>query len=407
MSSSAHLPATVYTYAMSLHSTSTADPSKHGKPSHSVARHWIIVSIAAILLHVLGLDWANNNIGVPLVHDENHPPIAMVELKPPVLPAPTAAVAPRSRPKPRAQHRFTPLPPPVPAINSDSPPTPDASASIEPGPVLAAAEPHVEAASEVPANAPAQTTPADADKQTAKEEKSAPVQYRIEFPPSAELKYDVQQVPADGGHPRYGSGMISWHVGDGKYQVTGEADVLFFTLLKFTSEGGFDSYGIAPVLYSEKRFRRSETATHFNRDERNNISFSASSVSYPIKGGEQDLSSVIWELTGIGRGDREKFVPGAQIDLFVAGVRDADIWSILVVGPEDIDVGSGKTQAWHVVRVPRVGSYDKKIDIWLAPQDQWYPVKIRQTEKSGDYVDMTMTSFHPLPEADMRQAVTR
>jgi hypothetical protein len=391
---------------MSIPSISKTDSKRHGKPYRPVARRWIIVSIAAVLLHVLALDWANDKIGVPLLRDDNPQPIVMVQLKPPALPAPTAVVAPQ--PKPRPQHHFAPLPAPVPVM-ADSQPAPEAT--IEPGPVLMPAESNALATDDQPpVNAPPpDPAPSDTARQTVKEEKPAPTQtqYRIEFPPSAELKYDVQQVPADGGHPRYGSGMISWHMGDGKYQVTGEADVLFFTLLKFTSEGGFDSYGIAPVLYSEKRFRRSETATHFNRDERNNISFSASSLSYPIKGGEQDLSSVIWELTGIGRGDREKFVPGAQIDLFVAGVRDADIWSILVVGPEDIDVGSGKTQAWHVVRVPRVGSYDKKIDIWLAPQDQWYPVKIRQTEKSGDYVDMTMTSFHPLPAADMRQAATR
>lgn len=369
-----------------------------------VSRRWLVVLAAAILLHVLALDWANENIGVPHVKDENPPTIAMVQLKPPVLPAPVAEPAAAPKPRPRPPHRFVPLPAPVATANADTPAMGDVPA--EPVPALAATSTEAEAGKAAIATPP-EAAPADTGKDVAKEEKNGPVQYRVEFPPSAELKYDVQQVPADGGHPRYGSGVISWRREGGKYQVNGEADVLFFTLLKFTSEGGFDSYGIAPVMYSEKRFRRSETATHFNRDERKNISFSASQLSYPIKGGEQDLSSVIWELSGIGRGDREKFVPGAQIDLFVAGVRDADIWSILVIGPEDIEVGRGKTQAWHVVRIPRVGSYDKKIDIWLAPQDQWYPVKIRQTEKGGDFVDMTMTSVHPLPTANVDDAASR
>ncbi|MFI4940157.1 MAG: DUF3108 domain-containing protein, partial [Burkholderiales bacterium] len=162
-----------------------------------------------------------------------------------------------------------------------------------------------------------------------------------------------------------------------------------------------------PVLYSEKHMLRSETNTHFNRDERNNISFSASTVSYPLKGGEQDRGSIIWQLAGIGRGDHEKFVPGAQIDLFVAGVRDGDLWSILVVDQEEIDVGDGKTLAWHVVRSPRAGTYDQKIDIWLAPQYAWCPVRVRTTDKNGDYLDLSMSSFHPALLAGAHAESTR
>ena len=359
-------------------------------------KRWLVALAAAVLLHVLTLDWANRNIAVPRPQDEPRPAIAMVQL-PQVTPAPAPEVAPLVKPKARPKPRFVAAPKPTPSVEApvatDEPPAPaEASTALS-------ADGTGKASPAPPADAITPDAP-PAEKEAKADEKPLVTQYKVEFPPPAELKYDVQQVPADGSHPRYGSGVISWHMGGGKYQVTGEADVLFFTLLKFTSEGSFDNFGIAPTMYSEKRFRRPETATHFNRDERNNISFSASTLSYPLKGGEQDLSSVIWELTGIGRGDREKFVPGAQIDLFVAGVRDADIWSILVVGPESIDAGDEKTQAWHVVRIPRVGSYDKKIDIWLAPQAQWYPIKIRQTEKSGDYVDMTMKSFHALPATD-------
>jgi hypothetical protein len=55
-------------------------------------------------------------------------------------------------------------------------------------------------------------------------------------------------------------------------------------------------------------------------------------------------------------------------------------------------VGTGKTNAWHVVRIPRPGSYDQKIDIWLAPQQGWYPVKIRYTETNGDFLDMSLSN---------------
>ena len=367
-------------------------------------RRVLITLAAVVLLHVLAIDWAGNNIQVLQMADQTPPPIAEVQLHPPPLPEPETKPKPHAfkpKPKPRPQQQ-APAPATEPAIAAEPPPAPNADANAN-APAMTASgngTPAPQATGQDAVPAP-EDGKQDKPDDTA-EDKTAPVHYKVEFPPSAELKYDVEKVPADGGGPSYGSGTISWQNGGGKYQVDGEADVLFLTLIKFTSEGNFDSYGIAPVQYSEKRFRRSETATHFNRDERNNISFSASTLSYPIKGGEQDTSSVVWEIAGIGRGDHEKFIPGAQIDLFVAGTRDADIWSILVVGQEEVEIDHNKMQTWHVVRIPRTGSYDRKIDIWLAPQDQWYPVKIRQTEKNGDYFDMTMTSVRALPDQAAR-----
>jgi len=362
-------------------------------------RHVLVTLIVVVLLHVLAIDWADHNIQVLRMEDQMPPAIAEVQLPPPPPPAPAPKPKPHPfKPKPKPRPQETPPPAAAPMIAADPAPdtNPDGNTPVAPGNGDAASQAMGQGAA-----AAGDDTPPDKPGDTA-EDKTAPVHYKVEFPPSAELKYDVAKVPSDGTNPSYGSGTISWQKADGKYQVDGEADVLFLTLLKFTSEGVFDSYGVAPVLYSEKRFRRSETATHFNRDQRNNISFSASTLSYPIKGGEQDTSSVVWELSGIGRGDREKFIPGAQIDLFVAGTRDADIWSILVLGQEEIEIDHNKMQTWHVVRIPRTGSYDRKIDIWLAPQDQWYPVKIRQTEKNGDYFDMTMTSVRALPDQAAR-----
>lgn len=191
----------------------------------------------------------------------------------------------------------------------------------------------------------------------------------------------------------YGSGTISWQTDGSSYTVDGEFGVLFITALRFKSSGDISDIGIVPQLYSEKRFRRSETNTHFQRDPAL-ISFSASTLSYPRTGGEQDRASVIWQLAGIGRGDSAKFVAGSSIDLFVAGTRDAETWHILVLGQEEIIVDGVSVYAWHVTRAPKKGSYDQKLDIWLAPQQNWYPVRLRYTEANGDYLDMSLTSLN-------------
>lgn len=217
------------------------------------------------------------------------------------------------------------------------------------------------------------------------------VSYNIDLPPSVDLKYEVQKISKE-SEPMYGSGTISWHTDGSNYKVNGDFGVLFITALRFQSRGTIETSGIAPELYSEKRFRKAETNTHFHR-ERNTISFSSSTASYPRTGGEQDRASIVWQLAGIGRGDVGKFVAGNSIDLFVAGTRNAETWQILIVEQEDITIDGASTRTWHVTRVPRLGSHEQKLDIWLAPDQNWYPVRLRYTETNGDYLDMTMSSL--------------
>lgn len=363
---------------------------------------WVAVLIASVLLHLIALEWANGVIALPNWHDDSINIVTMVELHPPALPTPSPAT-PKTEPTIKRKikspvHRVAKVTPPA------SVPTSDAMSASIPSTDTAIGKESPAVAVDDKANAepvvnqlPPQDAPVADAKTNAPGSESQP-HYKIDLPPPVELKYEVKKVPV-GGSPMYGNGSISWQSTGTSYQVLGEAHVLFISLFNFKSEGVVGDFGVTPILYSQKSFHRSETDTHFNRDERNSISFSASTVSYPIKGGEQDRGSIMWELAAIGRGDPEKFVPGAQIDLFVAGVRDGDIWSILVADQEEIETGDGKTLAWHVVRTPRAGTYDQKIDIWLAPQFQWSPVKIRYTDKNGDYLDMSMTAFHSLQVA--------
>lgn len=215
----------------------------------------------------------------------------------------------------------------------------------------------------------------------------------IDPPPPVLLKYAVQSKKD--GKSVYGSGKISWQTDGNAYAVKGEASVLFFTVLEFRSEGAFDNFGVAPLLYSEKRFRKSATNTHFRSDPKV-VSFSASTLTYPRQGGEQDRASIIWQLAALGRGNSNFFAPGLQIEIMVAGVRDAEIWPIRVIGLEQIQLPAGQMAAWHLMRQPRPASFDQKIEFWLAPQHQWYPVRLRYTENNGDYLDMAASVIEPV-----------
>ncbi|MBX9798265.1 MAG: DUF3108 domain-containing protein [Burkholderiaceae bacterium] len=351
--------------------TTEIPPSPHKQPRKRLLTGGLLVLLASLLLHLIIISWARGLLVLPSgkPQDDTMVVAATLESEAPVIPKPKIVAA---KPKPRPRR-----PAPAPVVES-------------PAPVAETTSP--------PANEPSTASTSD-DKIVAEEtpEPAAPeaetgIAYKIDLPPSASLKYDIQKIPKEGA-PTYGSGTISWRTDGQLYTVDGEFGVLFITALRFRSSGSITDIGIVPELYSEKRFRRSETNTHFQRDPEL-ISFSASTKFYPRTGGEQDRASIIWQLAGIGRGDSEKFVAGASIDLFVAGTRDAETWHILVIGQEDIVVDGTTISAWHVARAPRRGSYDQKLDIWLAPQLNWYPVRLRYTEANGDYLDMSLSNLN-------------
>ena len=364
---------------------------------------WAGLVGASILLHLLALQQAGGWLHMP---DWRAPapeaPVIVAQLKAPSPPKPAAAPAPK-RPTPARQARPArpKAPQPVPIAEAATQARPadqgirETVIALPPQRPLDAPFAALDAlaAEHAPSGSDARPAPQDTSKEKLAASPQDNTPFRVDPPPSAELKYDVQALR--GGETVYGSGKIRWQTEGDRYTVIGEASILFFTLLNFRSEGMLDDFGVAPVLYSEKRFRRSATNTHFHR-ERNTISFSASEAQYPRKGGEQDRASLIWQLVGIGRGDSTRFAPDAEIDLFVAGVRDAETWRLRIVGLEQIEINGETMPSWHIVRTPRPGSYEQRLDIWLAPERDWYPVKLRYTENNGDYLDLLLSKLNLL-----------
>lgn len=340
-------------------------------------RYAIFIVLLTLLLHWSALEWAKRQTGSAL-HDT--PAVLQASLHAaPTEPPPAPKPPPR---KPTPHH---------PAPRKPTSPRPQATAPTPVAEPAPASTPNIDASTaDAYTPEPAFTSPTGDD---ATPTDNTNARYKVAPPPSAELNYDVEALRE--GQKVYGHGKIAWGFGDGSYTIYGEAGVLFFTVLNFTSAGGIDEYGIAPVRYTEKPFRKSAVATHFTR-ERNTLSFSASTLTYPLKGGEQDRASIIWQLASIGRGEPEKFAANAQFPIFVAGTRDGEMWNIQVIGEESIATGVGPLTTWHLVRLPRAGSYDKQLDIWLAPQRDWYPVRLRYTEANGEYLDMAVSSIGPL-----------
>jgi hypothetical protein len=212
--------------------------------------------------------------------------------------------------------------------------------------------------------------------------------YPTSVAPAAELSYGIRA--RQGGLSISGESEMHWLPAGKRYTLTIETRAMLVgKILDEKSEGAIDAWGLAPASYTEQRFRKDATSVTFNREAKS-ISFSASERSYPIRGGEQDRASVIWQLSAVARAAPARFRNGSSWNFFVVGQRDADPWTFKVGAQEKVAGPDGEVMAWHVTRNPPPGSEEQQLDIWLAPALQWYPVKLRFTEGGGDFIEQTL-----------------
>ncbi len=369
-----------YTSGMSLRSAL--------RPALRPTRRKLGFTLAFLLLvliaHLVVIEWLRHELPLLALVDDDDDSIVSISLQalPETTPPPEPPVMPKIKelPPPKATDTSEPVAAvpvtdtPVAAVPEA--PTPQSEAPA--GDALASDAISVAASGE-----PAADAAAEASAPTA-----APALFeRVSLPPSAELIYTV--VGVRNGSRMTGHGKIRWQHDGQRYTLSGEVGVLVFTLLSYKSTGEVGQIGLAPTVYAEKRIGRSQTNTHFHR-ERNSISFSASTAAYPVKGGEQDRSSWIWQLASLGRGDPDKFEAGLVFDISVAGHKSLDGWRVYVNGRENVELPQGQVGTWRLSVIPGENSFERQFDLWLAPERDWYPVMLRHVDKAGNSVEMLL-----------------
>ena len=216
--------------------------------------------------------------------------------------------------------------------------------------------------------------------------KPAPPPYRASMPPPAQLTFEVLRTGADSS----GHAVMNWRHAGGQYWLSMRSDIGGSALLELESEGALNAGGMAPRTMSVQRRGKARTATHFHaRDAR--ITFSASQASVPMAPGAQDRASLPMQLAGIARAASAQLEAG--ISLQVGEEKDAAHVRFVVVGQEEIETGMGRMATWHLLCEPPPGSYRTRLEVWLAPGHEWYPVQLRSTEASGVVTTQTVVQI--------------
>ena len=376
-----------------------------------------LLLLLSLLAHLFIIDWARNSLAIVSLLDDDEdviqvtlqtalpPPSRKTALPKPLpsSPAPDNTSAPPPLPVPVAETALAPEPANPPAAANDITPEtqtndPTAKASdsatdpvVAPTPEAASTTTSTLASTASPAQTEAEPTTVTAATAPAATVTDKPALFsQFSLPPSANLSYDA--VAIKGNSKVEGRGQVKWVQDGHQYSISGEASVLFLSVLSYRSEGHLTDVGILPEMYVEKRLGKSSTNTHFHR-ERQTISFSASTNSYPVKGGEQDRGSVFWQLAGLARGNPDKLQAGLSFELIIAGSRTADPWQVTVLGREPVTMAQGSIEAWHLRMVRQDGGADYQLEVWLAPAQEWYPVKILYVDRKGTTLGLTLATL--------------
>ncbi|WP_332879340.1 DUF3108 domain-containing protein [Massilia sp. S19_KUP03_FR1] len=361
-------------------------------------RRALVLGSLTVLLHWFLLLWIVHHMGPRRDVRRDPERIAMVSISLPrqstplqVAPAPLPP-PPRATPKPRKTPKPMVIAPPELQVEAREPTFAEALTDAmaqpgngavvgipgEKGPPLEAPPPVVSEIVQVAVAAPP--------------EPKLPV-YKMAPPPSADLVLNVDRVDADGTRWS-GEAAIGWRRAAERYRVKVEIGISVLVtrvnLVVLTSEGALGEAGLVPVKMTEKRRGRSETATHFNAADQK-ITFSASQASFALLAGAQDKASIPLQLAAIGRGDPSQLT--GEIAVQVAEDKDASVYRFVVVGQEEIETRMGRMQTVHLSRPPVAGAYSSRLDIWLAPGHDWYPVRISNLEASGAVTTQTVSKI--------------
>ena len=170
---------------------------------------------------------------------------------------------------------------------------------------------------------------------------------------------------------------------------------MFIELFAWKSVGLLSPTGLLPERFSDKRYRKSEVAAHFDRTQ-GKITFSANTPEAALLRGAQDRISVIWQIAGMLAADPKRYPPGTTFSLQTVSSTDAEPWLFTVNEPETLNLDTGSQIAQRLTRNPR-REFDQKIELWYVPAMNYLPARFRFTETNGDYVDVVWQSVDNLP----------
>ena len=288
-----------------------------------------------------------------------------------------AKIAEEPPPAPTPMPAIATTPHPLEPVGQEGPPRVDA-------PSIVASKPKV---STQPSETPREPEPAPVVQ--------APDKVAVTAPPVVNLDPNALPMPTS-GEAQYklrmgivsGELILSWKFTDGHYRLDSIAQGtgIFAIAGKYVqaSEGEVASSGLRPTTFSVERRGKKDSAA-FNWAD-NSVRFNGKSGerTEAATPGTQDMLSLLFQLA---------FAPplGDDLSVIVTNGRKLERYAFERAGTEVISLEGGKFHTLKILK-QRKGDEDG-MEVWLALEHHYLPVKIRVTDKKGSVIEQSLMAI--------------
>lgn len=203
------------------------------------------------------------------------------------------------------------------------------------------------------------------------------------LPAQARLVYDVR-AGKDGF--RLGQAVYTLRASGGRYRLESVAEAQGMATLFMggrivqTSEGRIGSQGLVPELFIHTKKEKPKGSARFDWGNGRII---MSRGTEPLAKGAQDVLSFPFQLA-LTVADNTEAWP-----MSVTNGRYLKHYQFQVLGRERLQVGQAAVDVLHV-RGSRSG--DDTLDVWLAPDRNWLPLRIRMDDDKGVPMELKLVS---------------
>ncbi|MGH6610842.1 MAG: DUF3108 domain-containing protein [Burkholderiaceae bacterium] len=336
----------------------------------------VLVFALVLVLHLWALYVFSRGLSALVPEDVTQTTLSVSLIAPP--PAPAAAPAPKP-PRPPA--------PNAPTIKPAVVPAPAPPPSVEPAPPA-----------EVP---PAPVVPEPAP---------APIADASKLPPGAQALPTKGRIVYRTTYTRMlgitATTYVDWSIDPDKATYELWLRTVDPTgLLDLRSSGTLKPFGIAPENYIEKI----EIA---NRELRADFDWSNKAVSFVGRGaaqpmffadGTQDPLSLQFHIPLLAQAYPWRFSPGSEVTFAVAR-RNIENYSFVIEGFEPIKIDGTDVMTLKIDR-RRGPDASRRVEIWMAPEFQWLPVRLRFTDSNDEVWDSVLAQLpnEPPPPDPIQQ----
>lgn len=208
-------------------------------------------------------------------------------------------------------------------------------------------------------------------------------------PPAARLGFTVQGKVKN--FPYQTKAQIDWLPQGDRYEASQELQVPLLGSRRQSSTGRIGKEGLQPEIFMDRS--RNERSTTFDA-QAGQIRFSRGYTPVAWASGIQDRMSVFFQVAGMLAAAPQRYPQGSKIELPTASTSRVTPWVFTVRGVETLQLPAGTMRALKLEHHSDSADADGiQSAIWLAPQLQYLPVRIRLLEDGGrDEVDLKLHS---------------